>query len=324
MPIGDLSERASDASFWRGLLSHTDLADHLPPSWQFPDTALQAGYFLSGPGEAAAEWLILGALDAAGRPEALALYRPSAWDSDFFGRACGFLDWLWCRREEDYPRFCRELCQALAERGQEFLAAKLPVSAWARAQALEAAGARLVDSELILGHQACATPAPTTSGPWTIRPAEARDAAALEGMDIDFSHGRFFNDSRIDPDLARELWRRALVNSLHGLAEWVLLAEAESRPAGVVTIQKASSPPGAVAAANLFIVGAEPRWQGTGLMPDLMAQAVGVAGECCSPVMVEVSAANRRALNFYLKTGFRTVLGGRTVLHLWLDRDQGK
>lgn len=321
MEIVNLEGLVNRVAYWRRTLQQTDLADHLLYAAWHDDAEAKIERFLARiKGCTGAGQIMMGSLGPNDELDAFALYRPSEWDSRFFKVASGFLDCLWCRRGEDYSSFVPQLCQALGRMEQKFVAAKLPLNSWPRVQALEEAGARLVDSELIMIWDKL-DPQPISSGrPWTIRQADENDAAALKELDIPFAHGRFFNDPRINGAAAKEIWQQAMVNSLSGLAHWVLLAEVERRPAGLVTIQKNQAAPGGPAEANLFIVGAEKRWHGTGLMQDLMTAAIQIARRECERVLVEVSLANRRALNFYFKAGFNRLLYGKTVLHLWLEQ----
>lgn len=253
--------------------------------------------------------------------QGFALHRSSDWDTRQFGVPSGFIDALHAHPLEALPRMTRELAASLEREGQAFLARKAPLSRLAEVQALEAAGFYTVDTELLFEldfDEARALSAPKAPPGVEMRQdAQDSQVQAGAGMRIPFSHNRFSGDPRIGLERALELWEVILGNSLGSFADMRFTAHFEGRPVGVVTLFFRQVPGRALPVGSLFLVGCEPAWAGTGLMPALMGFVRERARPLCSRLVVETSAVNHRAQRFYMKSGFTRLVAARASMHRW-------
>jgi ribosomal protein S18 acetylase RimI-like enzyme len=256
---------------------------------------------------------------AEGRPNCLALYRPSPWDTKHFAVNAGFLDCLYCRRPEDYGRFARRVTADLRAGGQVFIARKTPGSPRGEIKALEGAGFACVDCELTLLYAGDGPArAPTPEG-IEIRRQDQGPPAGLENLAIPFLNNRFVFDDRIAPAKARELWEQAVHNSFRGLADLAVVALEGGAPIGLVTLQDVRLPGEDTPTGNLFLVGVDQAHAGRGVTARLMDEVIDIARDRCQRVLVETSASNHRALNFYIKHGFNQAIYSKFAMHAWLD-----
>lgn len=251
-----------------------------------------------------------------GGAQGFALHRASDWDTRRFGAPSGFIDALHARPLEALPHMTRELTAHLEREGQAFLVRKAPLSRIVEVQALEAAGFYTVDTELLFELDFEETqPQPTPVAPPGVEMHQNSPAGTR--MRIPFSHNRFSGDPRIGLERALELWELILDDSLDSFADMRFTAHFEGRPVGVVTLFFRRIPGRAQPAGSLFLVGCEPAWAGTGLMPALMGFVRERARPICSRLVVETSAVNHRAQRFYMKSGFTRLVAARASMHCW-------
>lgn len=250
--------------------------------------------------------------------EGFGLYRRSAWDTEAFGVPAGFLEAVHAEDPAGLPGLVRALTRRLASRGETFIVKKVPLDRPAEVQALEAAGFRLADCELVFG-LSCdpAGPVPTPAPPPGVRLARNPDLPADASLRLPLHPNRFAADPRIGPDKAAVLWNDIVARCLRQYGDSRFVALAGDRPVGLVCLFETTVPGEALPTGRLFLVGCDPAWQGTGLMAALMIAVREYARTRCARLLVETSAGNHRAQAFYIKSGFNRIVASRASLHLW-------
>ncbi|WP_338602103.1 GNAT family N-acetyltransferase [Desulfoferula mesophila] len=259
----------------------------------------------------------------------LAAWHPLAFDSEVFGLALGQISCLAHRapwpEADSLARgavFLGELAARARGAGLAGLFARVAEKDFLGAQALEAAGARLMDASVVWEADLdalAATPAPP--GGFELRAAAPEDAPALEALaagafcDLAAYADRFSLDPRLGHGCG-ELYRRWMANSLSGAqADQVLVLTAEKKPVGFITLKKGQSgEPGWVA-----LNAVSPDMRGRGLYNTLLAHGLAwLAGQGASCARVRTKFSQRAVIRAWSRLGARPLAGDFTF-HLWLD-----
>jgi hypothetical protein len=259
----------------------------------------------------------------------LAAWRPLAFDSKVFGLALGQISCLahrapWPEGDslDQGAALLGELAARAREAGLAGLFARVTEKDFLGAQALEAAGARLMDASVVweaaLGDLA-APPAPP--GGLELRAAAPEDAPALEALaagafcDLEAYADRFALDPRLGHGCG-DLYRRWMANSLSGAqADRVLVLAEGENPLGFITLKKGQGPePGWVVLNAL-----SPDMRGRGLYNILLAHGLAwLAGQGASCARVRTKFSQRAVIRAWSRLGARPLAGDFTF-HLWLD-----
>jgi hypothetical protein len=258
----------------------------------------------------------------------LAAWRPLEFDSEVFGLPLGQVSALLHRTA--WPQAAaREQGRALLERlgrdaraaGLSGLSCRVADNDFLAAQALEAAGARLVDVsvtwELALDGLA---PPPAPPDGLAPRPWREDDRAALLELaaasfcDLEAYADRFALDPRLSPGCP-ELYRRWMANSLKGeQADQVLVLAGEGLQ-GFITLQRPrGGEPGWV-----VLNAVAPAQRGRGMYNLLLAHGLAwLAGQGATAARVRTKASQRAVIRAWSRLGARPLAGDLTF-HLWLD-----
>jgi len=157
----------------------------------------------------------------------------------------------------------------------------------------------------------------TTSGP-SVRACRDEDLPLLRRIARSSHHdGRFFFDSRFQPEQCESFYETWIVRSSEGFADKVLVAELNGRPAGYVTCHfEGASKRGRI---GLFAVGEDAR--GYGMGQDLTAAALHWFSEKqVEHVEVVTQGRNVAAQRLYAKCGFR-IRSLSVWYHKWFNRE---
>jgi dTDP-4-amino-4,6-dideoxy-D-galactose acyltransferase len=179
----------------------------------------------------------------------------------------------------------------------------------AAAQA-EDAGFRLTDVRVELGRPSAGEERST------LRPAGAEDEAPLREL-ARSNHRitRFYADPRFPDERCDELYATWISRSLEGWADAVLVAEAEGRLAGYVSLHRLEWGWGSIG-----LIGVAPDARGQGVGRRLVESAVAWAREQgLERVTVVTQARNVPALRLFEGCGFRMADLG-LWFHKWYDR----
>lgn len=259
----------------------------------------------------------------------LAAWRPLAFDSEVFGLALGQMATLLHRAPWPGPQplaagaaLLRRLAQDARQAGLAGLSARVGEKDFLAAQALEAAGARLVDASVAWEAElAGQEQAPAPPAGFTVRPAREADAPALAELaaeafcDLEAYADRFALDARLRPACG-ELYRRWLINSLGGgQADMVLALFAGEKPAGFITLRRPhGNGPGWV-----VLNAVSPENRGHGLYNVLLAHGLAwLAGQGAARARVRTKFSQRAVIRAWSRLGARPLAGDFTF-HLWLD-----
>lgn len=217
--------------------------------------------------------------------------REDAWLGERLGCAA------WTVEPQDTP-------DDVLARGRGFFQAKVPAGDVARVSALEVAGFRTVDVNVMLRREAGAA-AGEDAGVREATP-EDRDAVAAIA-ERDYAVSRFHLDPEIPDTVARAIKRDWVENFFRGgRGDRMLVVERDGRVAGFNLVLDTAE----AALIDLIAVAAAARRRGAGraLVCGLIRSSPG------RPVLVGTQVANVEALRFYERLGF-TVEQTQFVLH---------
>jgi GNAT superfamily N-acetyltransferase len=244
--------------------------------------------------------------------------RPLEWDTAFFGERMATLvlvDALAGGAAHpasgrarssllaDSDALAHELRAALRQAeldGYRHVSFRVPAADIPAIWAAERAGLRLMDVALDLRFTFGATPLPSP-GDRAIRLGVSADIPALRAMTTGaftltrFGLDPFFTNSQVDAFY--EAWA---TNLFSGLADVVLVADVDSRPAGFVSCKVTASGEG-----RIPLVATSQAFQRRGIARDLIAAALAwFADAGCSVAYVRTQAANNPAVTLYERAGF--------------------
>ncbi|MCB2193780.1 MAG: hypothetical protein KQI62_19545 [Deltaproteobacteria bacterium] len=259
----------------------------------------------------------------------LAGWHALAFDSEVFGLPLGQLSTLLHRAPWPEPKaldqgasLVKNLAAHAHQAGLSGLFARVAEKDFLAAQALEAAGAKLVDASVVWEAELTGQPkAPTPPEGFVVRPAMEADAPALIALaagafcDLEAYADRFALDPRLRHGCA-ELYGRWMANSLSGQqADMVLTLAAEEGPLGFITLKNAGDgEPGWV-----VLNAVAPDKRGLGLYNMLLAHGLTwLAGQGASAARVRTKFSQRAVIRAWSRLGARPLAGDFTF-HLWLD-----
>jgi dTDP-4-amino-4,6-dideoxy-D-galactose acyltransferase len=159
------------------------------------------------------------------------------------------------------------------------------------AAAAEDAGFRLVDVRVELARSAAG------GDVGAVRPAWPEDEAELRRIArTNHPITRFYADARFPDERCDDLYETWIARSLEGWAEAVLVAEADGRPAGYVSVH---------ADGSIGLIGVDPDARGRGLGRELVLGAVAWCRDRgLGEVSVVTQARNVPALRTFERCGF--------------------
>jgi hypothetical protein len=259
----------------------------------------------------------------------LAAWHPLAFDSEVFGLPLGQVSTLLHRAPWPEPSslargaaFMGRLADDARGAGLAGVFARVAEKDFLAAQALEAAGARLVDASVVWEAELVGRKqAPAPPRGFVVRPCTEGDAPALAELaagafcDLEAYADRFALDPRLRPACG-ELYRRWLANSLNGRqADMVLTLAAGEAPVGFITLRRHQGlEPGWV-----VLNAVSPDKRGLGLYNILLAHGLAwLAGQGAMRARVRTKFSQRAVIRAWSRLGARPLAGDFTF-HLWLD-----
>lgn len=250
----------------------------------------------------------------------IAVAEEAAWDTQHFDRKMGkFTLAVFDSTVGQAQR--HTLFQNLAKKAElDMISARVSLKDLRTIHALEHLGAVLTDILLTfrfdLGDQ---IPVPHFSK-MSVSPAkemEARELGLL-GSKI-FQVDRFHGDPNLPRWKSDELYSKWVSNSVHGLADVVLVARVNDRIAGFITC-KIDLIAQDLKVGIVDLVGVEPSFAGHGVGSDLVSSALKWFSGKVRSVYVGTQAANLPAVRLYEKSRFVQACSEAT-LHLWSNSD---
>ncbi|MFT7618900.1 MAG: GNAT superfamily N-acetyltransferase [Planctomycetota bacterium] len=245
------------------------------------------------------------------------------WDSGILGVSCASLTLHLTSCTESSRKATASLLihQALTHCRMEniqFLSTKIYSDRFAKMHALEDAGFRLMDAEMILRFSGNADAEAKVEG-LEFSTKSQEEVPGLATMGKLFRLSRFFADPRISDEKAAEFWSASVKDSCLGHADSFLVAMANETAQGFVTFMDnldfdALDGP---SIRSFFHVGVAASAQGQGVGTALVRAATTASIEF-DHILVETQSRNMAALSLYQKCGFR-IIGSRFAFHLWLS-----
>lgn len=201
------------------------------------------------------------------------------------------------------PPDAQSLRDAMATSCREasaFFYAKVPVRELEAMAALQAAGFRLVDTQVTFEYRGAGA---KEASPLRLAQSADRDSV-LEIAGSCFEFSRFHQDARIGrqrADRVKREWARSCLDGTRG--DGVLVAEGGGRVAGFLAV-KASTDAGGTSAA-IDLVGVDRPMQGRRLGTALVEAFVGRWHGRASRLLVGTQLANAASIRLYEQCGFR-------------------
>ena len=232
------------------------------------------------------------------------------WDSERLGVRSG-------RIEVHGDTSLGEALSAAKDRGYRFLWSKCPSRNPIQAHALEDAGFRLMDCEMVLVYGGGG--AAENEGRFRIEAMQAKPIPELACIGGVFSQSRFHADPNIANEAADGLWRESVINALAGRADEVFVAFDGDNPVGMVSCMDdaLSADVFGKPVRTFFHVGVAPGQQGKGAGWQMLAAAIKGSSAKAAALRVETQSANRAALALYQGCGFQ-VAASYYSFHYWI------
>jgi len=243
----------------------------------------------------------------------LALVRPLAWDTGHFGYSCADLLRIYLNDPdsgEGSAALVDGVLRGCEGRGVKLLSGRLSAGWISTLGELTDRGARVVDTSVELGRR-LPLASPAGAPDLLVRRGRPEEGDRLADIAQGFVLNRFHRDRRIDPDLARGVyrgWARAALEGRHGD---LVLAEADGEVAGLATYVVAD---GELGVGLVALVAVHPDFRGRRVLDALMA---GCEQELGGQVMVtSTQVSNGPALRAFGRHGLLPY-GARHIFHRW-------
>jgi GNAT superfamily N-acetyltransferase len=262
-----------------------------------------------------------------GRLTGLAVMRPLAWDTEFFGMGCARVEaFYFDRTDESALGWSLSLAAGVTDwcrqREVRFVSAKIESADALAAMGLGRAGFDVVDNELSLIAAKGADPAesfPLPSG-IELMVGDGLTGVSLEALKGIYEYSRFHADPRLGRDQADRLWALALENQAAAEGRPVVLLVEGDRAVGIISCRPdadlAAAAGGAVG--EWFTVGVAPDRRGRGLGRALRSTALASCLERYDLIEVSTQAYSPGAVNFFIDGGFRPCRAGLS-LHCFVE-----
>jgi GNAT superfamily N-acetyltransferase len=246
----------------------------------------------------------------------LALVRPLEWDTEHFSYTCADLLRVYLT-DPDTGQGSAALTQGVLdgceERAVKLLSGRLPAGWIPTLGELTHRGARLVDTSVELGRR-LPLASPAGAPDLVIRSGRPEEGDRLADIAQGFVLNRFHRDPRIDPVLARGVYRGWARSALAGRHGDLVLAEADGEVAGLASYVKADEELGVGLVA---LVAVHPDFRGRRVLDALMA---GCEQRLGGQVMVtSTQVSNGPALRAFGRHGLLPY-GARHIFHRWFDQ----
>jgi ribosomal protein S18 acetylase RimI-like enzyme len=240
----------------------------------------------------------------------------SDWDTQHFGVGIGRFAVCLFDSEVSLEQRASLLHEAAGDCKLAMISARIGVQDIRTIQALESEGAVLTDVLLTFRSDVSSTRLIPVSPKVDISRAREEDAKELSRMGHNlFSIDRFHCDPRLPKSKSDELYQKWVLNSLHNMADAVLVARKEDRVLGFITckIEHLSKD---CRYGLINLIGVDSTYQRQGIGSMLLCSAFMWFADRVDSVYVGTQAANFGAVRLYEKCGFQHVFSEAT-LHLW-------
>ncbi len=249
----------------------------------------------------------------------LVVGEPAPWESGLFEGNIGKIV-LSLFEPETKPVYRARILRSVIDQLQaRMVSARVSLRDFRTIRALELEGANLADVLLTYRFD-LSRGQPSLQSSIEVGPAQESDEPELKrlGRTI-FTLDRFHNDERLPYSKSDEAHERWVSNSLHGLADAVLVARRGVEAIGFITCKIGNIGNG-FKHGIIELIGVSPSYSGQGLGKHLVRHALrwfaDVANVCS--VYVGTQASNSQAVRMYERTGFTHVFSEATF-HIWSD-----
>ncbi len=173
------------------------------------------------------------------RLQALAQWEFLPWDSEMLGfcaaRICALYRYHTPAAADSQQQILRHLLEEAQSQGVHYLVTRVPAGDIVTIQQLEALGFRVIDGIVTFG---AAMSSVALEGAENVRPAVPADIPVLRYIaGTSFRVDRFHSDPAISQETADEVQRVWIENSCRGMADAVLIAEADGKATGFTTLK---------------------------------------------------------------------------------------
>jgi len=238
------------------------------------------------------------------------------WDSEQFGQNMGKIVLALFDPTTGLETRARTVRSVVKRLGTRMVSARISLKDLKTIQALESEGALLTDVLLTLRFEFDDFKPALRSKGIVVDSAKQDDESELKRLGTNvFTADRFHGDSRLSRSKSDKAYGKWVSNSLHGLADIVLVARRDSQVIGFITCKVDN----AVDDCNfgvIDLVGVNPSYSGLGVGYDLVGSALQWFETRVGSVYVGTQASNSRAVRLYEKSGFKHV-NSEATLHLW-------
>lgn len=254
------------------------------------------------------------------------------WDTSLFGRKMGAIKQILVQpghanKEQITNSLVTEAVQRAKDQKFEFVLGKVSTDDITSLHALEKNNFRLMDTLLNYVYDPVKHPfteltQPVLLGGATIRLATLEDEEQLRQVSgLAFKHyfGRYHSDENIPRQKANQVYEEWISSSLHGYADFIVIAEIEGRIAAFTiwrnpTREESDSN---LAVGHMSLVGVHPDYFGMGFFYTVMYEGMRrlITRVKCMESATHIN--NYPAQRGFAKVGWR-IYGAQHAFHLWL------
>jgi len=238
------------------------------------------------------------------------------WDSEQFGQNMGKIVLALFNPTTGLETRASTVHSVVKRLGTSMVSARISLKDLKTIQALESEGALLTDVLLTLRFEFDGFKPMLRPKGIVVDSAKEDDESELRRLGTTvFTVDRFHGDPHLSKSKSDEAYGTWVSNSLHGLADIVLVARRDSQVIGFITC-KIENAADHCKFGVIDLVGVNPSYSGLGVGHDLLVSALKWFQSRVGSVYVGTQASNSRAVRLYEKSGFRHV-NSEATFHLW-------
>lgn len=252
----------------------------------------------------------------------LSIVSESDWDSEILGKNVGKLGLYTILSPAETGHFLKETCSKLAQTELDVLFGRVQIETAKRSlRAILADNAILGDLLVTLGKNICgeeSSPEVETArrSDLVFENGKATDEEQLKKITASaYKQSHYFNDPNIPLDKAEAVYQKWISSSLRGFADSVIVARANEKTVGYITLRTENL--GQRAFGIIDLIAVREGYRGQGIAKMLIAEEIRQFHDRIETLYVKTQVSNLPALRLYYKLGFEPILREATF-HVWL------
>jgi len=252
----------------------------------------------------------------------LSIVSKSDWDSEILGKNVGKLDLYSLLPPAETSLFLKEICRRLAQTELDVLFGRVQIeSTNGTLRAILADIATLGDLLVTLGKNVHREESFPEAGvgrrsDLVFENGKFTDEEQLKKITVSaYRHSHYFNDPKIPLNIAEAIYQNWIKNSLHGFADYVIVARVAKETVGYITLRTENL--GQRAFGIIDLIAVQGSYRGQGIARMLVAEGIRQLHGRVDTLYVRTQISNIPALRLYQALRFEPILKEATF-HVWL------